>query len=280
VKKNIFNLFNFIGHVAISFLLCKWWLIEKEFNYEAAIGLISYLFIIIAYLQSQIIIYPYFKFYTETHEDGENKFFTLVAIWSHSTERITNEDFLKNRLPTLFLLPGYGKIEKMETVPDFRNQKKFSYQNKSDGEYLLNMEYWDNRDYIILKFYHTEAPYLGTIRTAPDEYQRLYKINAHMDGRGRSKNSKFESIEPDEFWGTRYFPSIYFLIFISTAIFLFSVLGDSFLQFTIILILSSVVITIILLVLILIFTPRRLLHIRESFTNLGGEHYIEYTETN
>jgi len=263
---------NFIGHIAIFFLLCKWWLIEKEFNYEAAIGLTSYLFIIIAYLQSQIVNYPYFKFYTETHEDGENNFFTLVAIWSHSTKRITNGDFLKNRFLTLSLLPGYGNIARLETILDLGNKKKFSCQNKLDSENYLNMEYWDNGDYIIMKLYHTEAPFLKTIKTRSNNNQKVYKINVNLSGVVNSADSKFELTGSDEFYsGNRYLNSILLFTFSFTIFFCVCFM----MTLTWMVMFLPLAITLIINALINILIPSKHKMMKKAFEKEGGKLYVE-----
>lgn len=96
MKKNRFgNTLSLIGHIGILSLLYRWWSKESDFNYEAAIGIVSYLLVLGNWIRSQIIDFPYLKYYSETHEniEGEKGFYTMVVIWSLSTKRITN-DFL------------------------------------------------------------------------------------------------------------------------------------------------------------------------------------------
>lgn len=172
----------FIIYVILSFLQLGiyglWWWNER--GAEPVVGIVSCAVAIVMLFQSNRITYPYLKYYTETHPQKEGEgYYTLVAVWNQSHKNLVRDDYIGSHVPYLSMLEGCGKITGTEIVYK-PAERSFSFNKKSTGQYTLNPEYLKPLEYVVLKFFHTEAIDRGEIRVAEKEYVDVYGVDVHL----------------------------------------------------------------------------------------------------
>lgn len=220
-SRRLVVILNVFGHSGILFLLYRWYLSEGAFNYEAIIGLFSYVLILASYIRARNVNFPHLQYYYETHKKKSKGFYTLVIVWNQSKTRTTNEDFIETRLPKIHLLPSFGEVERVEVI-EKPLEKNFVCLGEKEDVYLLQMEYWDKQDFVILKFHHTNASLFGKIRTSKNTYEDKYGLDIHFSGVGKKDGSKLELVDESSFYNRLPFGNLISIVFLILNIVCFS----------------------------------------------------------